>query len=54
MATKAAEVEIVFVDHFSGSLVVCGEVAAVEASLKDVLHVLGETLHFSLCEITRS
>ncbi len=54
VATKAAEVEIVFVDRFSGSLVVCGEVAAVEASLKDVLHVLGETLHFSLCEITRS
>lgn len=53
-ATKAAEVEIVFVDRFSGSLVVCGEVAAVEAALKDVLRVLGETLHFTLTKITRS
>ena len=30
VATKAAEVEIVFVDRFSGSLVVCGDVAAVD------------------------
>lgn len=53
-ATKAAEVEIVFVDRFSGSLVVCGDVAAVDAALKGVLHVLGETLRFTLTEITRS
>ena len=32
VATKAAEVEIVFVDRFSGSLVVCGDVAAVDAA----------------------
>ena len=54
VATKAAEVEIVFVDRFSGSLVVCGDVAAVDAALKDVLRVLGEVLHFTLTEITRS
>ena len=54
VATKAADVEIVFVDRFSGSLVVVGDVAAVEAALKDVLHVLGETLRFTLTEITRS
>ena len=54
VATKAAEVEIVFVDRFSGSLVICGDVAAVDAALKDVLRVLGETLHFTMTEITRS
>lgn len=54
IATKAADVEIVFVDRFSGSLVVCGDVAAVDAALKDVLRVLGEILHFTLTEITRS
>lgn len=54
VATKAADVEIVFVDRFSGSLVICGDVAAVDASLKDVLRVLGETLHFTSTEITRS
>ena len=54
VATKAAEVEIVFVDRFSGSLVVCGDVEAVDAALKDVLRVLGEVLHFTLTDITRS
>lgn len=54
VATKAAEVEIVFVDRFSGSLVICGDVAAVDAALKDVLRVLGEILHFTITEITRS
>ena len=53
-ADVAAEVEIVFVDRFSGSLVICGDVAAVDAALKDVLRVLGETLHFTMTEITRS
>ncbi len=54
VATKAAEVEIVFVDRFSGSLVVCGEVAAVEEALKEILKVLGKVLRFALTEITRT
>jgi len=54
VATKAADVEIVFVDRFSGSLVLCGDTASVEASLRDVLHVLCETLKFTSAEITRS
>ena len=53
VARKAAEIEIVFVDRFSGSLVICGDVSAVEAGLREVLRVLGETLHFTLTEITR-
>lgn len=54
VATKAAEVEIVFVDRFSGSLVVCGDVASVRASLHEVVRVLTETLHFTTTEITQS
>lgn len=54
VATKAAEVEIVFVDRFSGSLVVCGEVAAVEESLKEILKVLGGIMNFTLTDITRT
>lgn len=53
-ATKASEVEIVFVDRFSGSLVICGDVSAVDAALQAVLQVLGDTLHFTRTEITRS
>jgi ethanolamine utilization protein EutS len=53
-ATKAANVEIVFVDRFSGSLVVCGDTASVEAAVGNVLHVLCGTMGFSPAEITRT
>lgn len=54
IATKAADVEIVFVDRFSGSLVICGDVSAVEAGVRDVLRVLTEVLRFTPTELTRS
>ncbi len=54
VASKAAEIEIVFVDRFSGSLVICGDVASVEAALRDILNVLTNTLHFTPTEITKS
>ena len=53
-AVKAANVEIGFVDRFSGSLVITGEISCVEASLKAVLVLLSETLMFSPANITRS
>jgi len=54
IATKAAGVEIGFLDRFSGSLVITGDVAAVEASLKQVIALLGEVLQFTPAPITRS
>ena len=54
VATKAANVEVVFVDRFNGSLVIGGDVASVEAALKDVLDVLENTLHFAPTVITRT
>lgn len=37
VSTKAAAVEIGFVDRFNGSLVITGDVAAVEAALRNVM-----------------
>ena len=54
VATKAAEVELVFVDRFSGSLIITGDVASVEASLRAVLDVLEHTLQFTPTAITRT
>ena len=54
VATKAANVEVVFVDRFNGSLVIGGDVASVEAALKDVLDVLENTLRFAPTVITRT
>ncbi len=53
-ATKAANVEIVFVDRFNGSLIVSGDVSSVEAALKNVLDVLCNMMGFTPAQITRT
>jgi len=54
VATKSAEVSIGFLDRFSGSLVIVGDVASVHEGLKEIVKVLGEKLKFALPEITSS
>lgn len=54
VATKAGNVELVFVDRFSGSLVICGDVTSVEASLTGVIDTLCGQMGFSHTEITRT
>jgi len=54
VATKAADVEIAFMDRFSGAVVVLGDVSSVELALSEVLRVLGTLLRFSAAEITRT
>ncbi|MFA6808102.1 MAG: BMC domain-containing protein [Eubacteriales bacterium] len=54
VATKAAEVGIVFVDRFSGSLVISGDVASVESALKEIISILENILQFTPTQITRT
>jgi ethanolamine utilization protein EutS len=54
VAVKAANVEIIFVDRFNGSLVINGDVASVEAAMRDVLNVLENLLHFTPTVITKT
>ena len=54
VATKAADVQIGFVDRFNGSVVVTGDVAAVEAALRDVIRVLCDMMGFSSATITKT
>lgn len=54
VATKSANIELGFVDRFSGSVVFSGDVGAVEAALNEVLLVLGNLLKFSFTTITRT
>lgn len=54
IATKAANVEIGFLDRFTGSVVVCGDVQSVEAALQAVLDTMSTSLGFSVCPLTRS
>lgn len=54
VATKAANVSIAFVDRFSGSVVVSGDVESVEASLAAVLETLENLLAFTSTVITKT
>ncbi|MCR2043819.1 BMC domain-containing protein [Anaerosalibacter massiliensis] len=53
-ATKVADVEIGFLDRFSGSLVITGDVSSVETALKGVLNLLSDVLAFTSTNITKS
>lgn len=53
-ATKAAGVDIGYVDRFGGSLVVTGDVASVEAAVDAVRSLLENVLQFTVTDITRS
>lgn len=54
IATKAAEVEIGFLDRFTGALVITGDVASVETALTEVNTVLENLLKFTPARITKT
>lgn len=54
IATKAANVQIGFLDRFSGSLVIYGSIDSVEESLRQVVERLQLTLGFPPCAITKT
>jgi ethanolamine utilization protein EutS len=54
VASKAANVQVVFVDRFNGSLIICGEVADVETAINDVMNILHNILHLTPTDITRT
>ncbi len=54
IATKAANVEIGFLDRFTGSVVITGDVQSVESALISVNEVLKEMLGFETASITRT
>ena len=54
IATKAADVQIGFLDRFTGSLVVHGKFGAVEEALTRVVEVLATQLNYTGCALTRT
>ena len=52
VASKAANVTIGYVDRFNGSLLITGDVAAVEAAMRDVMSVLCDLMGFTPARIT--
>ena len=51
---KAANVDICFVDRFTGSVMFNGDVQSVETSLEDILEYFKNSLGFSTVPLTKS
>lgn len=54
IATKAADVEIGFLDRFTGSVLISGDVQSVETSLRQVIEKLSILLDFDTVGITKT
>ena len=54
LATKTSNVDLSFVDRFSGTLIVTGKVDEVEASLAAVTEYAERALGFKVCAITKT
>ena len=54
VATKSGDVKIAFLDRFSGSVVLRGDISSVETALRQAVYTLNKVLSFSVPEITRS
>ena len=54
IATKSAGVELGFVDRFSGTLIITGSVSVVQAAMNALMDYVSDTLHFTVCQITKT
>ena len=54
VASKAASVSIGFLDRFTGSVVVLGDVQSVETAIGEVVRSLHDQMGFCCAEVTRS
>ncbi len=54
VATKAADIQIGFIDRFNGSLFITGNVSSVEMAIKDILHLLCDQMGYSRPPITKT
>lgn len=54
IASKAADVEIGFLDRFTGSVVIAGDVQSVETALQEVVNILRDRLSFDVVPVTKT
>ena len=54
IATKAADVELGFLDRFGGSLLLLGDVASIETAVQEVLRYFNSVLQYTTAELTKS
>lgn len=54
VAVKAADVEVGFMDRFSGALIILGGLSQVLTAIKEVVRFFRDELNFNVCEIHKS
>ena len=54
IALKTSNVDLGFVDRFSGTLIVTGMVSDTQAAIEAAVKYIRDTLGFSVCEVTRT
>lgn len=54
IALKSSGAELGFVDRFSGTLIITGNVAEVESSFTAITEYFRNVLNFTVCEMTRT
>ena len=54
IATKSGNIDLSFVDRFSGTLIITGLISDVESALKSICEYAQERLGFSVCELSRT
>lgn len=54
LAIKTANVELGFIDRFSGTLIITGRIAEVESALQVILKYTKDNLGFTVCDITKT
>ncbi|MDT2640312.1 BMC domain-containing protein [Enterococcus dongliensis] len=54
IAVKVADVSIGFLDRFTGSVVITGDIESVETSLREVVRIFKEILEFNVVDVTRT
>jgi len=54
VATKTGDIKVGFLDRFSGSLIITGDVASVDSAIHAAVNALVTILGFTTTEVTRS
>ena len=54
IATKSGNIDLSFVDRFSGTLIITGLISDVESALKSICDYVSAKLGFSVCELSRT
>ena len=54
MAVKTANIDLGFIDRFSGTLIFTGRVAEVEEAVRVICEYLEREIGFTICKVTRT